>query len=615
MVELLDQMVADGRLKMTNPVPMKVTYHDPCHLGRQGEDYVPWDGIEKKIFGQAVVYDPPRPRYNGAFGVYDAPRNVLKAIPGVELVEMERIKEGAWCCGAGGGAREAYPKFSEWTADERIEEAESTGADALVTACPWCERNFIDAVRGTKGKLEVLDILQLVDHGPLSGRIRKMEISRDAYRAIEDIVGPENVTDDPAFLDSYAFEWLAELVRPNRSHYMPRPWAVVMPASTREVQAVTKVCNKYKIKIKPISTGWYHWAAPMKDNEPTVQLDLRRMNRIIDIDEKNRFAIVEPYVICAQLQAEAMKRGLNCNIIGAGSSTSVVASACAYFGGGPSSYYTGNNSDNLLGQEWVTPGGKIVRTGSLSSGRRLVLLGRPGSQRPRGVTRGILGFARRPRHLHQMRDQARRLAGTDRSSKSRVRRRAIGCRFRENFRAYTIGAPNWDAWANCYYAIYDNGIGYIFHRQFNLAGADLATALWLTYIDPTKTLNDVETAAKDPEIIADQREGEDLVPTDPGRAVHRRHPAAGQDPRRKSSPRPAATRWSGIANRTWPNSPTCTCCGSATSTATSSGPAATWEAGCSRAPPISSRATCPPRSRASSTTSRATCWSSAAATR
>jgi hypothetical protein len=67
-------------------------------------------------------------------------------------------------------------------------------------------------------------------------------------------------------------------------------------------------------------------------------------------------------------------------------------------------------------------------------------------------------------------------------------------------RVYTIGAPDWDAWKNCYYAIYDNEIGYIFHRQFNLAGADLAAALWLTYIDPTKTLNDVETAAQDPEI-------------------------------------------------------------------------------------------------------------------
>ena len=126
-----------------------------------------------------------------------------------------------------------------------------------------------------------------------------MEISRDAYRAIEDIVGPDNVTDDPALLDSYAFEVMAETIRPNQSHFMPRPWATVMPGSTEEVQAVTKVCNKYKIKLKPISTGWYHWAAPLTDNEPTVQFDLRRMNRILEIDEKNRFAIIEPYVIGA----------------------------------------------------------------------------------------------------------------------------------------------------------------------------------------------------------------------------------------------------------------------------------------------------------------------------
>src|SRR6266496_2799946 len=116
-----------------------------------------------------------------------------------------------------------------------------------------------------------------------------MEIPRDAYRAIEDIVGQDNVTDDPAFLDSYAFEVMAELVRPGRSKFMPRPWAVVMPASTEEVQGVTKVCNKYKIHIKPISTGWYHWAAPLKDNEPTVQFDLRRMGRILEIDEKNMY--------------------------------------------------------------------------------------------------------------------------------------------------------------------------------------------------------------------------------------------------------------------------------------------------------------------------------------
>ncbi len=146
MVELVDQLVQDGKLKLTRRVPMRVTYHDPCKLGRRGEAHVPWNGKEKKIFGQAVVYDPPRPRYNGAFGVYEPPRNVLRAIPEVQLVEMERNREAAWCCGAGGGAREAYPDFAEWTAKERLEEAASTGAEAIVTACPWCERNFLDAL-------------------------------------------------------------------------------------------------------------------------------------------------------------------------------------------------------------------------------------------------------------------------------------------------------------------------------------------------------------------------------------------------------------------------------------------------------------------------------------
>ena len=163
MVELIDEAIQSGKLKFTKKVPIKVTYHDPCHLGRQGEEHVPWEGKEVKVFGQAVAYDPPRPRYNGAFGVYDAPRNILKAIPGVELVEMERNKEAAWCCGAGGGAREAYPDFSEATANERIEEAQSTGADALVTACPWCERNFMDSVSDGNKNLQVLDILQLVE--------------------------------------------------------------------------------------------------------------------------------------------------------------------------------------------------------------------------------------------------------------------------------------------------------------------------------------------------------------------------------------------------------------------------------------------------------------------
>lgn len=156
-IEYIDRLIKEGKLNFRNEVSLTVTYHDPCHLGRQGEPYVPWEGVEKKIKGQIVVYEPKKPRYNGAWGIYDPPRDILKSIPGVKLIEMERIREYSWCCGAGGGVREVYPEFSNWTANERITEAKSTGAEALVTACPWCERNFLDA-----GGMKVLDIIELV---------------------------------------------------------------------------------------------------------------------------------------------------------------------------------------------------------------------------------------------------------------------------------------------------------------------------------------------------------------------------------------------------------------------------------------------------------------------
>jgi Fe-S oxidoreductase len=162
MVEFVDRLVKDGKIKFKKSIPLRVTYHDPCYLGRQGEPYVPWNGKEKKIYGQVVVYEPPRPRYTGAQGVYQPPRDVLAAIPGLELVEMERNREAAWCCGAGGGVKEAFPEFSQWTANERLEEAAATGADAIVSACPWCERNFMDALSGGETKMKVFDVIELV---------------------------------------------------------------------------------------------------------------------------------------------------------------------------------------------------------------------------------------------------------------------------------------------------------------------------------------------------------------------------------------------------------------------------------------------------------------------
>jgi len=161
-VEFVERLIKEGRIKFTKTTPLKITYHDPCHLGRRGQAFVPWEGVEKKIRGQIVIHEPRKPRYNGVGGVYDPPREVLKSIPGIELAEMERIREYAWCCGAGGGVKESFPDFSLWVASERIEEAKSVGAEALVTSCSWCERNFIDAINANAEKIAVYDIIELV---------------------------------------------------------------------------------------------------------------------------------------------------------------------------------------------------------------------------------------------------------------------------------------------------------------------------------------------------------------------------------------------------------------------------------------------------------------------
>jgi Fe-S oxidoreductase len=153
--QFLERLVGEGRLRLREEVPLLVTYHDPCHLGRMGEPFLgEWEGDK--------LLRPMSMKRSGRKGIYDAPRNVIRSVPGVELTEMERIREYAWCCGAGGGVYEAFPDFAAWTARERIEEALATGAEALVTACPWCERVFRDALEETGASIELLDVVELL---------------------------------------------------------------------------------------------------------------------------------------------------------------------------------------------------------------------------------------------------------------------------------------------------------------------------------------------------------------------------------------------------------------------------------------------------------------------
>jgi L-lactate dehydrogenase complex protein LldG len=109
--EVLAEAVYDGRLSLKASAPLTVTYHDPCHLGR-------------------------------GCGIYDEPRRILGAIDGVEFVEMERSREASACCGAGGGVWTAFPELAGEIGRKRADMARATGAEIVVTSCPWCVQNL-----------------------------------------------------------------------------------------------------------------------------------------------------------------------------------------------------------------------------------------------------------------------------------------------------------------------------------------------------------------------------------------------------------------------------------------------------------------------------------------
>jgi heterodisulfide reductase subunit D len=123
-VELYVKLLDEGKLKPKKPVNMTVTYHDPCHLGRSQS-------------------------------IYDEPRKILASIPGLKLVEMEYIRESSHCCGAGGGVRAQYTNIADDLATNRVKQAEATGADALVTMCPFCQSSFGLVKKKMDSKIEI----------------------------------------------------------------------------------------------------------------------------------------------------------------------------------------------------------------------------------------------------------------------------------------------------------------------------------------------------------------------------------------------------------------------------------------------------------------------------
>lgn len=192
-------------------------------------------------------------------------------------------------------------------------------------------------------------------------------LEKAVLKEFESVVGPNNIDDGEVITGAYAYNWCQEFVNFMEDKepipFSPIPKAVILPSNTEEVQKIVKLCNKYKIQFKVQSTGLGPWNQPSTDN--AIILDMRRMNRIVKIDEKNMYCVVEPYVSGGQLQVEIMKYGLNCHMPGAGPMASPLASATSMNGPGFTSPVTGHSARNVLGVEWVLPDGELMRLGSL----------------------------------------------------------------------------------------------------------------------------------------------------------------------------------------------------------------------------------------------------------
>jgi heterodisulfide reductase subunit D len=123
-------MIENQKIQFNSSEPITVTYHDPCHLGRHME-------------------------------IYEPPRNILKAIPEVSLIEMKRNRNNAWCCGAGGGLKSQFPEMAVDIAKDRISEAIETQSSHVVTSCPFCERNLTDAI-SQDAEIKVINIIVFI---------------------------------------------------------------------------------------------------------------------------------------------------------------------------------------------------------------------------------------------------------------------------------------------------------------------------------------------------------------------------------------------------------------------------------------------------------------------
>ncbi len=326
-----------------------------------------------------------------------------------------------------------------------------------------------------------------------------MALSKEIYRQFEDIVGADNISDDPALLDSYRYplSHTAIHIGPYYRVYTPRGAAVLLPGSTPEVQTIVRLCNKHRIKFKPSSTFWSAWGYPLRgryhpaghatdgphpgdQTRRTVRRRRAARHRGAIAGRGHEGGAEHPH---ARARLELLLPGQR-HLLGEGWDRTAfiwatITRTCSAWNG---------SCPTASSWRWGRP--VPAWAGSAATG--------PGPSL-KGIVRGMVGtngamgvFTKVALKLYPWPGPA--------TLPVEGRPPAYKAALPDNIRGYTLGFPTWKAWADSCYMVWDAGIGYVAHRQYSMFGRDLKGAMVRILSDPTKTLSDIQELLNDPEV-------------------------------------------------------------------------------------------------------------------
>ena len=209
-----------------------------------------------------------------------------------------------------------------------------------------------------------------------------MSLPKDVYAELEGIVGPEYISDREYILAAMRHAMPSSPVKP------PSPAAVLLPGSAEEIQQIVKVCNRHGLKFIPTVSSLIGFAYPTGPN--TIMLQLKRMNRITEINRADRYAVIEPGVRHGQLKTELMKYGLSYPVAAVGPGGSVLVNFACSSGDNHNQHGASRTNRYILGVEWVLPSGELIRLGSLANDAGWFCGDGPGPSL-RGLLKGYAG--------------------------------------------------------------------------------------------------------------------------------------------------------------------------------------------------------------------------------